>query len=61
MLKHVTTSKHLSLMLSVGALLGGVHQFWHVAIFSKVNSRYSYFGGASWGKEGGVCFWHNGS
>jgi hypothetical protein len=30
-----------------------------LAIFSKDNSRYSYFGGVSWGKEEEVSYWHN--
>jgi len=29
------------------------------AIFSKGNSRYSYFGGVSWGKEEEVSYWDN--
>jgi hypothetical protein len=27
------------------------------AIFILANSRYSYFGGVFWGKEGGVSYW----
>jgi hypothetical protein len=51
LLKHLTLTESTMLYAIGWRVLGGVRQFWRFAIFSLANSRYSYFGGVSWGKE----------